>query len=190
MLPKCILPSAKRGGRHNKPVPIEALCDLWLKDSFSELWRMAKARASPSNRLHHAKDSSSKQQVASAISLAQDGLYGKACQALVSTGVAPNSEETWKSKHPKCEQPTTPAAPEFDTSIHSYVNIMAILRSFPKLTAVGPTGLRVQHLIDAAETSFQTAILSSLKAVVHLLHQEKPHLTVCLPRWWKPDCIE
>ena len=38
MLPKCILPSAKRGGHHNKPVPIEALCDLWLKDSFSESW--------------------------------------------------------------------------------------------------------------------------------------------------------
>ena len=116
---------------------------------------MAKARASPSNRLHHAKDSSSKQQGVSAISLAQDGLYGKACQALVSTGVAPNSEETWKlllSKHPKCEQPTTPAAPEFDTSILSSVNMMAILRSFPKLTAAGPTGLRVQHLIDAAET--------------------------------------
>ena len=66
MLQKCIVPSAKRGGRHNKPVPIEALCDLWLKDSFSELWRMARARALPSNRLYHAKDSSSKQQVISA----------------------------------------------------------------------------------------------------------------------------
>ncbi|KAL5500379.1 hypothetical protein EMCRGX_G011931 [Ephydatia muelleri] len=122
------------------------------------------------------QDCSSKYQVASAISLAQDGLYGKTCQALVSIGVAPNSEETWKlllSKHPKCEQPTTPAAPEFDTSILSNVNIMAILRSFPKLTVAGPTVLRVQHLIDAAETPFQTAILSSLKAVVHLLASGK-----------------
>ena len=134
---------------------------------------MAKACASPSNRLHHAKDSSSKQQVVSAISLAQDGLYGKACQALVSTSVAPNSEETWKlllSKHPKCEQPTTSAAPKFDTSILSSVNIM---RSFPKLTAAGPIGHHVQHLIDAAETPFQTAILSFLEAVVHLLASEK-----------------
>ena len=74
------------------------------------------------------------------ISLAQDGLYGKACQALVSSGVAPNSEETWKllfTKHPKCEHPITPTAPEFDVSILSSVNIMAILRSFPKLTATG-----------------------------------------------------
>eukprot|EP00731_Ephydatia_muelleri_P011645 Em0006g539a len=50
---------------------------------------------------------------------------------------------------------------------------MAILRSFPKLTVAGPTVLRVQHLIDAAETPFQTAILSSLKAVVHLLASGK-----------------
>ena len=63
----------------------------------------------------------------------------------------------------------TPTTPEFDVSILSSVNIMAILRSFPKLTAAGPTGLRVQHLIDAADSPFQTAVLSSLKAVVHLL---------------------
>ena len=75
MLPKCILPSAKRGVCHNKPVPIEALCVLWLKDSFSELWRMARARALPSYRLYHAKDSSSKQQVVSAISGAQDEFH-------------------------------------------------------------------------------------------------------------------
>ena len=106
------------------------------------------------------------------ISLALGGLYGKACQALVSSDVAPNSEETWKllfTKHPKCEHPITPTAPKFDVSILSSVNIMAILRSFPKLTAAGPSGLHVQHLIDAADSLFQTAVLFSLKAVVHLL---------------------
>ena len=40
-------------------------------------------------------------------------------------------------------------------------------------TAAGPTGLCVQHLMDAAETPFQTAIMSSLKAVVHLLASGK-----------------
>ena len=74
----------------------------------------------------------------SAISLALGGLYGRAYQALVSTGVAPNFEEAMKlllSKHPKC-----------DSSFLSGVILMAILRSFPKLTAAGPTGLRVQHI--------------------------------------------
>ena len=42
---------------------------------------------------------------------AQDGLYSKASQALVSLGVAPNYEETWMllvSKHPKSECPIAP----------------------------------------------------------------------------------
>ena len=46
---------------------------------------------------------------------------------------------------------------------------MAILRSFPKLTAAGPFGLHIQHLIDAAEVPLQTPILHSLRAVINLL---------------------
>ena len=33
--------------------------------------------------------------LSAAISLAMDGLYGKACQALTSSGVAPDTDETW-----------------------------------------------------------------------------------------------
>ena len=44
MLPKCVLPSCQRRGRHNKPVQIEFLCDLWLRNQFSELWNMALSR--------------------------------------------------------------------------------------------------------------------------------------------------
>eukprot|EP00731_Ephydatia_muelleri_P039251 Em1273g1a len=96
-----------------------------------------------------------KQQITSAISLAQDGLYSKACQTLVSSDLAPNNDETWRllvTKHPKAE-----------------INLMAILRSFPKLTAAGPSGLRIQHLIDAAEVPLQTPILHSLRAVINIL---------------------
>ena len=32
MLPKYVLPTAKRAGRYNHPVSIELLCDLWSKD--------------------------------------------------------------------------------------------------------------------------------------------------------------
>ena len=46
---------------------------------------------------------------------------------------------------------------------------MDILRSFPKLTAAGPSGLRIQHLIDAAEVPLQTPLLQTLRAVVNLL---------------------
>ena len=40
-------------------------------------------------------DDTVKKRVSSAASLAQDGLFAKACQVLVSPGLAPNNAETW-----------------------------------------------------------------------------------------------
>ena len=50
-----------------------------------------------------------------AVSLAQDGLFGKACNILVSQGIAPNCDETWNllvSKHPKNDCPSVPVLPQ------------------------------------------------------------------------------
>ena len=77
MLPKCVLPSSKRRSRHNKPVSINLLCDLWSKGHFGEL---CVAQGSINKSHHPSGNSVSKKHVDSAISLAQDGLYGKACQ--------------------------------------------------------------------------------------------------------------
>ena len=48
MLPtcKCVLPSGKRGGHHNKPVPIESLCAMWADGKISDLWHKAVSRSS------------------------------------------------------------------------------------------------------------------------------------------------
>ena len=118
-------------------------------------------------------DDTVKKRVNSAISLAQDGLYGKACQVLVSPGLAPNNAETWKllvAKHPECPCPSVPnLPPTVDTVIPHDFNLKAVLRSFPKLTSAGPSGLRIQHIIDASEVPLQTPILQSLRAVINLL---------------------
>ena len=45
---------------------------------------------------------------------------------------------------------------------------MAILHSFPKDTACGPSGLRIQHLIEAAEVLLQFPIGAVLRDVVNL----------------------
>ena len=50
--------------------------------------------------------------------------------------------------------------PDFD--------IMAILHTFPKDTACGPSGLRIQHLIEAAEVPLQFPIGAVLRDVVNL----------------------
>ena len=101
MLPKCVLPTTKRGGRHNKPIPIDTLCSLWLKGNLCELWHLAQTRVAMSKQ---SKRVSPNKVVASAMSLAKDGLYGKACQMLTSQGIAPNDDNTWNlliSKHPQ-----------------------------------------------------------------------------------------
>ena len=58
------------------------------------------------------------------------------------------------------------------------MNIMAILWSFPKLTTAGPSGLRIQYLIDAAEVQLQTPILHSLRAVINILASGKAPVVV------------
>ena len=45
MLPKCVLPSTKRGGRHEKLQAIDFLCNLWANNDLTCLWNLAKGRA-------------------------------------------------------------------------------------------------------------------------------------------------
>ena len=55
------------------------------------------------------------------------------------------------------------------TVLPHYFNIIPVLRSFSKLTGAGPTGLRIQHFIDAADVPLSCSILQSLKGVVNIL---------------------
>ena len=176
MLPKCVLPSAKRRGRHNRPVPIDALCRMWSEGRLSDLWHRALQRSPTTSHSNRAEGDPGNKKIVSAISLAQDGLYGKACQALTSSGVAPNNDDTWKllvSKHPHSPCPSVPPVSDVEFKLPSDQNLMSILMSFPKLTAAGPSGLRIQHLIDAAEVPLQTPLLQSLKAVINILSSGK-----------------
>ena len=70
LIPKCVLPSAKRSGCHNKLVPIESLCAMWVDGLFCDLWRMAQARVSHSKQQRLPKEDTVKKRVSTAISLA------------------------------------------------------------------------------------------------------------------------
>ncbi|KAL5483840.1 hypothetical protein EMCRGX_G020256 [Ephydatia muelleri] len=52
-------------------------------------------------------------------------------------------------------------------------DILHILRSFTKGTSAGPSGLSIQHLLDAASVPLQTPICDSLKGVVNILASGK-----------------
>ena len=48
-------------------------------------------------------------------------------------------------------------------------DILSVLRSFPKGTAAGSSGLRVQHLLDVTAIPLHTPICTSLRCLVNLL---------------------
>ena len=146
-------------------VSVEILCDMLSDGRLRHLCNLAVGSAPPKTHSTHPIEDPGRRKVASAISLAQDGFYGKACQILTSSGVAPNSDDTWKlliTKHPSNACPAIPL-PSTCNTFPPNVCLMDILRSFPKMTVAGPSGLRIQHLIDAAEVPL------TLHAFVNLL---------------------
>ena len=117
----------------------------------------------------------------SAVSLGRSGLTGKACRMLLSSGIAPNSDTTWcllQAKHPACPPPVTPNATSEPVTLGPTFNILKILRSFPKGTSAGPSGLSVQHLLDAASIPLHTSIGDSLKGIVNIMASGKVPVSV------------
>lgn len=182
MLPKCILLATQRGGKKRKKTPISLLCDLWAKGKWRDLWERAKAAAKPSRIT---SDRAAKNELLQAALFAEEGLYGKAVAALQSDGLAPDSETTKRQlqeKHPEVDQPHCPmdydgAAALVDeakqgdtlqssvaTGLDPKVDVLQQLRSFSRSTAGGPSGFRVQHLLDAADapSTFLSALRNNL----------------------------
>eukprot|EP00731_Ephydatia_muelleri_P001545 Em0001g1545a len=180
MLPKCLVSAPKRRGRHHKPCTIERLCDQWLKGEYHLLWQRAASQTN--GKFRQRQQENNERKVKNSVALAREGLLGKACQALTSAGIAPNNNETWEliqSKHPKGPPPNPPApsTPPIPILCKDF-NIAMVLRSFPKSTACGPSGLRIQHLLDTAEVPLQFPISSSLRDIVNLLASGKVPVSV------------
>ncbi|KAL5499483.1 hypothetical protein EMCRGX_G010909 [Ephydatia muelleri] len=115
--------------------------------------------------------------------MGREGLLGKACQALVSPGIAPNTQEVWNSlqqKHPKGAQPSLPisSSPPVTHVLPQDFNILSVLHSFPKGTACGPSGLRIQHLLDSAQIHLSVPLCSSLRGVVDILASGRAPISV------------
>ncbi len=159
MLPKCVLPSAKRAGRKNKHrADIQVLCNRWTAGERLELWDETCDAARVSRITNNKRDPEKANQRArvAAIAFAEDSLYGKASRVLSSKGLAPNTEETRRllnEKHPDQPSPNTPEAIAMPIQLPADMKIRDILRSFPRGTACEPSGLRVENLTDAAEAT-------------------------------------
>ena len=141
-----------------------------------------------------------KRNVPTAIAYAREGALSKACQALTNVGLAPDTPDTWnllKLKHPEGPVPTPPTALDDPAVLPVDFNLLQALRSFPKCTAAGPSGMWIQHLIDVSSAPLPTPFLSTLKQLVnHLAAGKAPKevsrflagaTLVALPKQ-KPNC--
>ena len=183
MLPKCVLRASKRGGRHCKHPSIEQLCGLWSQGDIGGIWNRIKRRPVIPPHKQNSPIDVSKKKISSAIGLGREGLLGKACQALVSPGIAPNTQEVWNSlqqKHPKGAQPSLPmsSSPPVTHVLPQDFNILSVLHSFPKGIACGPSGLRIQHLLDSAQIHLPVPLCSSLRGVVDILASGRAPISV------------
>ncbi|KAL5460331.1 hypothetical protein EMCRGX_G033776 [Ephydatia muelleri] len=95
-------------------------------------------------------------------------------------GLEPQTWNLLQQKHPKCLIPTPPdiTLPSGAPALPPEFNIMSALHSFPRNTACGPSGLHIQHLMDAAEVHLAISISSSLRALVNILASGKAPIPI------------
>ena len=172
MLPKYVLPSLRRRGRHDKPPSVDYLCNMWMDNDLVSLWNLAKDRAIGHNRACGSASTNRDytKLINQVVLLGQSGRMRKSCQLLLSSRVAENNETTWQllnAKHPSCPFPVV-AGVKLEP-ISPKPGFLTFFQSFPKGTAAGRSGLRVQHLLDAAGIPLPTPICFFLRNIVNIL---------------------
>ena len=84
-----------------------------------------------------------------------------------------DQSQTRKLSTPFDSCPRANFSPPYPPSLGPGFNIAAILQSFPRGTSAGPSGLRVQHLLDVVNIPLPSPLCVSLKRVVNLLASGK-----------------
>ena len=141
MLPKCVLRASHRSGHQHKPHSTEELCRRWLDGHLASLWRYASGHARKANsKSCKQQTKETDRKVQSAVSKAREGLLGKACKFLSSSGIAPTTPETWnllQQTHPRGPVPTRPEVtlPSEGFKLPPDFDIMSVLRQYPKDSA-------------------------------------------------------
>ena len=140
MLPQAVLcPPPRRGRKHLKAAAAFTLDRLhrWQQGERAQLWD---SRPVPRARRSGAPSAAEKREWATA--LGREGFDRKACAALLSEGLLPQSHETacaLDSLHPAASPPATPSMQELPLAPELADEVVArCLREFPPDTAPGP----------------------------------------------------
>ena len=182
MLPKCVLLTPPRQGKSNKRTSaafVKHRCERWLLGDRMELWTDGPAarqnRRSP--RPSDPSDPNEKEhRQRRCFEKVADGQYAKGAKALISSPPLNRDEQTEKAlrdKHPKAQQapnlddlaaPVRDDVPELDSTL-----VKRMIKSFPRGSGAGPTGLRAQHLLNAITSDHGDEAIGQLTSLCNLL---------------------
>ncbi len=191
MLAKCILASPAAGHRlrwREILKLVKSRITRWIDGDHETLWHeatesaksLAKRAESSPNNANFTKDHN----VRRAKSLAQNGLYSKSTQALTSTGLAKPSEtilQEMLSKHPQGPPASAPHDPVPSSATIIEPTVLKAVKSFPKGSAPGPSGLRPSHLLEAVccpSPDRANQLLQTLTKFVNLLTAGRTPLSI------------
>ena len=180
MFARCILP-AGRGPRaadaYSQARLVRERLRRWRAGEYSQLWQEAVdlTKVQPKKKKKKQGDqekSQEKQNAERAATLAQDGQFTKALQALTSAGMAPPTRANlkfMKEKHPQAPgEPVNPLNTESPQLSFGQVEVDKAAKKFRRGSAPGPSGLRPEHLrvaLQAAPGRRDRALQSLTKLV-------------------------
>ena len=191
ILPKCILASPAAGCRlpwREILQRVRGRLQRWLSGEVDSLWSdaCADARSLSKRAVSSVSTSSQRSSNARRARLAvQNCQFSKAIQALSSEGLAspsPTVIQEMQDKHPQAPPPTLPPGPTPPSVEVPDRVVLHGVKSFPKDSAPGPSGLRPNHLYEAVccpSPDRAGQVLTSLTKFVNLLATGRAPCSIC-----------
>lgn len=174
MLPKTVLLAPPRGGKKHATQAAAFTLDrlaCWQAGERATLWEDVAAKHSKK----HQKTETPEDRRKRAEALCREGFDRKACASLISSGILPESRTTRdeiKKLHPQSSPPNCPELSSLPTAEDIPMQVVEkVLRSFPLDSAPGPSGLRVQHLLEALTPAARAPLLEQITALSATLAQ-------------------
>ena len=176
-LSKCVLRGQQRGGagRNRGEAETKKLCQGWLEGQRMSLWRQVKEmdhKRLPAETTDGLTEPM-RNRVRELTGLNQ---FRKACVAMIQAPPVQVTSQVlseMEAKHPLARaalrwdelRPVHAAA----SVVHDTEAVSRAIKSFPKGSGCGPSGLRPQHLRDALVPGFEDEVIRQLTAVVNIL---------------------
>ena len=161
MLAKSTLCRAPRAGKSHLSQRLawtRKRLNRWLSGERPELWHDLPKYQQPGKK-SHSKEATKKSSQDRCLSLASEGGFSQACNALVSSPPLLQTAETTarlKEKHPPARQPVDLSALGMsNTSLVPLSEVDSVersIRSFHRLSGGGPSGLRPLHIKNCLST--------------------------------------